>query len=216
MKEQLLHFIWQNKLFNIHELKTSDGLPVTILDFGRLNKDAGPDFSNAKIKIGEILFVGNIEIHVHASDWKKHQHSTDRKYDNVILHVVFFNDWDMSEIPTLELNGKIPRTLLNKFELLMHSNLALPCKHLEATIQSITLDKWKERLLIERLERKSEDIINHLQTNNNDWEQTCYQLIGKYFGSHINKDPFEMLTKTIDYKIIDYETIDCDKLITKH
>lgn len=202
MKEQLLQYIWQNKLFNFLDLKTTDECAIQLLDVGKINTNGGPDFLNAKIKIDDILLIGNIELHVQASDWKLHRHTTDQKYNNVILHVVFINDWQHPSIPTLELNSRIPRLLLDKYESMRQSKQVLPCKHILSEIDTITLSKWKERLVIERLERKSNEILYTLSKNQNDWEQTCYQLLGRYFGSHINNDIFEKLTQRLDFKTI--------------
>lgn len=202
MQERLLHFIWQNKLFNTKELKTLNGSELQILDFGKYNTDGGPDFWNAKIKIDDIILIGNIELHIYASDWKLHKHEQDKKYNNVILHVVFFNDEPVLNLPTLELNGRIPAVLLDKYEDMMLSQKDLICENLFDTIDEFTFENWKERLVIERMERKSAEILENLKLNNNDWEQTCYQLLGKYFGSHINKEPFELLTRFLNYKIL--------------
>ena len=202
MKERLLHFIWQNKLFNTKNLKTVNGNNLQILDFGKYNKDGGPDFWNAKIKIDNIILVGNIELHIYASDWKLHKHEQDKKYNNVILHVVYFNDVSIPQLPALELNGRIPTILLEKYETMMLSKQTLICENLIGCIDDFTLENWKERLVIERMDRKSNEILENLKLNNNDWEQTCYQLLGKYFGSHINKEPFELLTHFLDYKIL--------------
>lgn len=202
MQERLLHFIWQNKLFNTKELKTLNGSDLQILDFGKYNTDGGPDFWNAKIKIEDVILIGNIELHIRASDWKLHKHEQDKKYNNVILHVVFFNDEPVTNLPTLELNGRIPSVLLDKYESMMLSQRDLICENLFDTIDDFTLENWKERLVIERMERKSSEILDNFKLNNNDWEQTCYQLLGKYFGSHINKEPFELLTRFLDYKIL--------------
>ena len=202
MKERLLHFIWQNKLFNTKELKTTNGTEIQILDFGKYNKDGGPDFWNAKIKIDDIILIGNIELHIYASDWKLHKHDHDKKYNNVILHVVYFNDVFISNLTTLELNGRIPNLLVEKYEAMMLSKQDLICRNLLGNIDDFTLENWKERLVIERMERKSTEILDNLKLNNNDWEQTCYQLLGKYFGSHINKEPFELLTHFLNYKTL--------------
>ncbi|MCC6582268.1 MAG: DUF2851 family protein [Chitinophagales bacterium] len=202
MQERLLHFIWQNKLFNTKELKTLNSSDLQILDFGKYNTDGGPDFWNAKIKIDDVILIGNIELHIYASDWKLHKHEQDKKYNNVILHVVFFNDESVLNLPTLELNGRIPAVLLDKYEAMMLSQKKLICENLFDTIDEFSLENWKERLVIERMERKSTEILDNLKLNNNDWEQTWYQLLGKYFGSHINKEPFELLTRFLDYKIL--------------
>lgn len=202
MKEQLLHFIWQYKLYNTKDLTTINGEKLQIINAGKLNRDGGPDFLNATIKIDDIKLIGNIELHIHASDWKKHLHQQDKKYSNVILHVVYFNEWQHPIIPTLELNGRIPTILLSKYNTLLQQTKNLACQHLFADINTITLNNWKERLVIERLERKSNEILYHLKKNNNDWEQTFYQLLGKYFGCHINQEIFEKLTTLLDYKIL--------------
>jgi hypothetical protein len=202
MKERLLHFIWQNKLFNTKDLKTIEGNSIQIIEFGKYNKDGGPDFIQAKIKIDDIFLIGNIELHVRASDWKRHQHQHDKKYDTVILHVVYFNDCNDIKLPTLELNGLVSGILLNKYDAMMNQTETLICKNLIGEADSFTIENWKERLVIERMERKSKDILFNLKVNNNDWERTCYQLLGKYFGSHINKEPFELLTHLLDYKIL--------------
>ncbi|HNM31428.1 MAG TPA: DUF2851 family protein [Chitinophagales bacterium] len=202
MKEQLLHFIWQYKLFNTKDLQTTHGTSLQILDFGRYNKDAGPDFWNAKIKIDDIILVGNIELHINASDWITHKHNNDKKYNNVILHVVY-NDGSINiDIPTLQLNGRIPPILLERYENMMQLQQPVICLNQAAAVDDFTVEKWKERLLIQRLERKSDGIFQELQNANNDWEHVTYTLLGKYFGSHINKEAFEQLTHRLDYKIL--------------
>src|SRR4051812_39132758 len=128
MKEHLLHFVWQNKLFNAKELITTDGSALQIIDAGKYNTDGGPDFHHAKIKIGDVMWVGSVELHVQASDWKLHRHHHDKKYNNVILHVVYFNDDTHLNIPTLELNGRISSLLLAKYESMMISRHQLVCE----------------------------------------------------------------------------------------
>ncbi len=203
MKEQLFHFIWQHKLYNTKELTTTDGSQLQILEVGKHNKDGGPDFLQAKIKIDDVVLLGNIELHIHTSDWKLHNHTDDKKYQNIILHVVFFNDGeDEMNLPTLELNGRISPILLDKYERLQISKQDLICKNMLHEIDDFTIESWKERLIAERLERKSNLILDDLKQNGNDWEKTLYHLIGKYFGSHINFYAFELLVNHIDYKIL--------------
>jgi hypothetical protein len=203
MKEQLFHFIWQNKLYNTKGLTTACGSQLQIVDVGKHNKDGGPDFLQAKIKIDDVILLGNIELHINASDWKLHKHTGDQKYQNVILHVVYFND-DTLEIhmPTLELNGRISPILLDKYERLQIAQQDVICKNMLHEVDEFTIESWKERLIIERMERKSDLILNDLKLNGNDWEKTFYHITGKYFGSHINFYPFELLVNNIDYKIL--------------
>ncbi|MBK9793602.1 MAG: DUF2851 family protein [Sphingobacteriales bacterium] len=113
--------------------------------------------SGMQSKIDDIILIGNIELHIYASDWKLHKHEQDKKYNNVILHVVFFNDEPVLNLPTLELNGRIPAVLLDKYEAMMLSQKSLICENLVDTIDEFTFKNWKERLVIRRMEsqRKS-------------------------------------------------------------
>lgn len=202
MKERLLHFIWQHKLFNTRELHTVQGEPITMLDFGTYNRHGGPDFLQARIRLGDIVLAGSVELHVLASDWKAHGHQHDKSYNNVILHVVFINDLADGHLPTLELNGRIPPLLLDRYHQMMEDADFMLCKHTLPSLDICTMTNWKERLIIERLERKAAEILAHHQANNGDWEQTCYQLLGKYFGASVNQEAFELLTQRLDYKIL--------------
>jgi len=96
MKESILHYIWQQKLFTAHSLHTTEDEAVEVIDVGKLNTDAGPDFFNAKVRIGNTLWAGNVEIHTRASEWYKHNHQHDKAYDSVILHVVKYADASVS------------------------------------------------------------------------------------------------------------------------
>ena len=84
--ESLLHYTWKHRLFPLTPLTTTDGRHVEVIDPGMENRNDGPDFFNAKVKIDGTLWVGNVEIHVNASDWYLHGHDTDRRYDSVVLH----------------------------------------------------------------------------------------------------------------------------------
>ena len=107
--EQLLHYVWKHKIFPLKELKTVAGQQLEVIDTGLANRDAGPDFFNAKIKLDGVLWVGNIELHTHSSDWMKHGHHKDDAYKNVILHVATHIDAEVCRsngeaIPQLQLD----------------------------------------------------------------------------------------------------------------
>ena len=87
--EKLLQYIWQFGYYNKSNLQTSDGESITVVSPGTCNKNQGPDFLNARVKIGNTILAGNIELHLQTSDWKKHQHESDQTYKNVVLHVVY-------------------------------------------------------------------------------------------------------------------------------
>ena len=195
MKEQFLHFVWQYRRFNHSGLSTTDGLPVEILKPGKLNLHDGPDFLNAMIRIGETIWAGHVEIHVKSSDWIKHGHSGDPLYNNVVLHVVYQNDleYNIARCQTLELCGLIPRSIYNRYLDLMESPEILPCHHLLKEADLSTLNIWKERLLVERMERKVSNILALLDYYQQDWEQVSFIWLMRYFGSGINMDSFQEL-----------------------
>jgi hypothetical protein len=207
MKEELLHYIWQSKTLLKQALLLVNEKPLEILNIGILNHDAGPDFFNAKIKIDNEILVGNIEIHIKASDWINHKHDSDKKYDNVILHVVYENDkpiFDKNNMPilTLELNKYLNPKLLDRFKILADQKATIPCEPIFSLPNEFKLNNWLHRLVFERLEKKCERIEALLKANNNNWEQTFYVLTAKYFGQKTNEQAFEWLAKNLPIHII--------------
>jgi len=202
MKEDFLHHLWKFKLFNRHNLKTTEGETVEVINTGQHNTDAGPDFFNAKVKVGNTLWAGNVEIHLKSSDWKKHSHHLDGAYKNVILHVVHEYDeavttTDGNRIYTLELKEKFNPKLYQNYLQLIESREWIPCEKQIKNVEKLAIDAWLERLLIERLERKTENILQSLRVNNNNWEESFYQQLAKNFGFQLNALPFEMLAKSL-------------------
>lgn len=202
MRESLLQFVWQFQLFNKGDLRLSDGQKLTILEAGKCNVNGGPDFLEAKIIIDDLVFVGNIELHINSSDFKRHKHHLDEKYKSIILHVVYFNDDSSLQFPTLEMNGRIPYLLFSKYEALQKSTSNVLCKHSLSQIDEFLIYQCKESLVFERLEKRATQVLNLLNQNQSDWEAVTYQLLGKYFGAHLNKECFEILTQRLDYKIL--------------
>jgi hypothetical protein len=198
--EAFLHYVWKYNYFNNENALTHKGSKVQIIDQGLHNKDAGPDFFNAKVKIDDTLWAGNIEIHIHSSDWYNHNHHTDKAYDNVILQVVMVNDREVyrtngTPIPTLEISFN--PELLENYQKLLNSEQWIPCQNEFPNISHFTRAFWIDKLGIERLESKYNQINHTLQQNKNDWEATFYQKLARNFGFKTNAIPFEMLAKSI-------------------
>jgi hypothetical protein len=203
MTERLLQFIWQFSYFNKSNLTTIEGEPLLIILPGIINKNQGPDFSAAKIRIGNTTFFGTIELHLQTSGWEKHQHQSDKQYNNVILHVVFQHDKELNNaIPTLELQARISTLLLERYSFLMSTNATIPCSNNLAGIKELVWLSWKERLLAERLTRKSEHILQLLKENNFHWEETFWWLLARNFGSKINGEAFEVLARSIPINLL--------------
>ncbi|HEV7331158.1 MAG TPA: DUF2851 family protein [Flavisolibacter sp.] len=198
MTEKLLQFIWQFGYFNNTNLTTTDSEKLSILFAGNLNTNGGPDFSAAKIRIGETTFFGNIELHLKTSDWEKHGHESDRQYGNVILHVVFRHDKQLGHaIPVLELESRISSVLLQRYADLMHTENFIPCGSSAASVPELVWIAWKERLLAERLARKSGFILDLLEQNNYHWEETFWWLLARNFGMKVNSDAFEAVARLL-------------------
>ncbi|MEP6748730.1 MAG: DUF2851 family protein [Bacteroidota bacterium] len=199
MTERLLQFIWQFQYFNRNDLSVSDGAALQIIHPGKYNTNQGPDFLEATIKIDGTILVGNIELHINAADWNKHGHHTDANYKNVILHVV----WQHAEeqalpfVPMLVVQNRISMLLLNKYDEWMQQTSFVPCAPAVKDVNELVWVSWKERLLAERLSRKSDYVLQLLQANNYHWEETCWQLLAKNFGVLINADAFENVARSL-------------------
>jgi hypothetical protein len=202
MNEQLLQFIWQFGYFNGTSLCTVANEPLQIIHKGTFNTNQGPDFINAKIRIDSTLLAGTIEVHVKSSDWKKHRHTGDRNYKNVVLHVVYENDEKESEIPVLELHSRIAKTVLTKYASLMSSQAFIPCETMMQNVPEITLSLWKDRLVAERLIRKAKIVEDYLLQNKQHWEESFWWLLARNFGTKINADAFEAVAKSIPVNIL--------------
>ncbi|MGB3948285.1 MAG: DUF2851 family protein [Bacteroidia bacterium] len=202
MTEEFLHYIWKFKLFNQLDLKTTSGETIEIIKAGTHNFDSGPDFFNAQLKIGETLWAGNVEIHIAASDWEKHAHQYNKAYDNIVLHVVFNADKAINRasgesIPTLELKNRIPEKVYENYLSFSTSKDWIPCEKQITDTPSFVINSTLDKLLLERLERKSISINNSLNLNNNNWEETFYQHLARNFGFKVNAEPFELLAKSL-------------------
>ena len=191
MNEQLLQFVWQHRYFDQSELCTTNNEPVIVINPGTHNANQGPDFSGARIRLGETEWAGNVELHVQTVDWLRHGHQHDKQYQNVILHVV----WEHSEpvvqgIPVLELQGRVPAYLKKQVMEWMDNQLLIPCVQ-ELRMSGIQPTKnWKEILIRERLSRKSVEINDQLNQLKGHWEEVFWWLIARNFGVTVNSDAF--------------------------
>ena len=203
MNEALFQFIWQYSLYQTTALTTAAGEPLTIIHCGKLNRDAGPDFLEGKIKIGNTTLVGNIELHIKSSDWLRHGHQNDAAYKNLILHVVYENDVaDVAEnIPVLELKQHIPHHIIPKYTSLMWAPQKLPCYAQHEMVKSITKEGWLSRLLAERWEQKLADWNVMLKNSAEDWRNLLYWRMAANFGFKTNATPFLMLAQSLPLNI---------------
>jgi len=203
--ERLLHYVWKYKLYSPVGLVTTQGLPVSVIDTGIQNTNAGPDFFNAKVIIGETMWVGNVEIHSKASDWILHHHHNDKAYDSVILHLAGVLDTEICRMngePIPQARLSIPDAVRKNIDWLIHREVAIPCLHRIREIEPVELSLWINALLSERLERKTKDILRLMEQYNNDWNEVFYITLTRCFGFGINNDAFERLAKSLPFHYI--------------
>ena len=201
MKEDFLYYLWENRLI-VGTLMTDQGLPVQIINPGYRNTNSGPDYLEAKIKIGEQVWAGHVELHVKTSDWNRHGHQYDKAYNNVMLHVVYENDAAVNLIPVLELKGHFDESLLAQYERLVASKHWVACERCLDQVSPFVKLGCLDRMAIERLEEKSKVVIKLLNANKFDWEDTFYRLLLRYFGLKVNNEAFEYLANILSFKTL--------------
>ncbi|MCR8917251.1 DUF2851 family protein [Bacteroides sp. ET225] len=203
--EQLLHYVWKHKLFPLKPLLTAEGESIEIIDPGQANYNAGPDFFNAKIKIGGVVWVGNIEIHQQSSEWERHGHHLDSNYDSVILHVASEIDAsvrrsDGETIPQLELH--CPGYLSDNYRQLIEADRYPACYRLIPALPKLLLHSWLSRLQTERFEQKTDKIMQLLGRHRKDWEHVFFIILARNFGFGTNSDAFEFWAETIPLQAV--------------
>ena len=202
MREEILQYIWKFQYYNTNDLQCINGESITVIQSGVHNVNQGPDFIEAKIRINHTLWAGNVELHINSSDWNRHKHSADNNYNNIILHVVWNHDMEIKDgngnhLPTLELQSRVSKLLLEKYKQLLESASFIPCEKMQINISDLALMAWKQRLAAERLLLKSENIFKILQQTNYHWEETFWWLIAANFGLKVNSEMFKKIAQTL-------------------
>lgn len=217
MKEDFLHYLWKYQKFDQSNLQTVNGEAIKISNSGQFLEQAGPDFFNAQITIGNQKWAGNVEIHIKSSDWYVHHHEKDDAYDTIILHVVWEHDIEVfrknnTVIPVLELKRHVDKAVLENYQKLMQPKSWIYCEKSIATVNNFVWENWKERLFFERLERKSIPIFSLLEKTQNDWEAVLFCLVSKNFGLNANGEVFYKMAESIPFAIIRKESFDLENL----
>lgn len=192
--EQLLHYCWKHKMLPLSDLRTTDGREVEVIDPGLHNHHAGPDFFNAKVKIGGTLWVGNVEIHDDGNDWYVHGHDHDAAYDNVVLHVCERPGRDVTTtqgrvLPQLQLS--VPQSVKDHYEALLSADRYPPCYRIIPELSPLMVHSWLSALQTERLERKTIDIKNRVERCDGSWETAYFVTLARSYGFGVNSDVFE-------------------------
>jgi hypothetical protein len=205
MKEEFLHYLWKYSLYDPEKLFDSEGKLIIVINPGEYNHDSGPDFFNARLIIDNTEWAGNVEIHIRSSDFDIHSHNIDPAFDNIILHVVAENDKKVfnsrgEEILTSSLVYN--PELYEKYIELVNNPFIIACQGEVNKLDAFYIRHWLGSIVIERLREKSEHIMKILSVTGNDWEETFYRLLSRYFGFRVNTEPFEMLASALPFRII--------------
>lgn len=209
MNEDFIHYLWKFKKLSGVPLFTTMGERIVIKSLGTHNVHSGPDFFNAQLVIGDQLWAGNVEMHLKSSDWYVHGHDDDPAYDNVVLHVVWQHDAEICRrdevpIPVLEVSHYISKHLITSYEKLfaVKNSKFINCEMQLATVESFRVMQWLEKMFIERLEHRAMRLQLMLQQQQNDWEAVFFQLLCRSFGTKVNADAFENLSRSVDQQVL--------------
>lgn len=205
--EDLLQFIWERQLFDRHGLRTTDGRPVEVLRPGRIQRDSGPDLVDAQVRIDGQHWAGTVEVHVRASEWRAHGHQHDPAYESVILHAVYVDDGVATTVsgravPAVELISRIAAERIVLYRSLMRAPGAVPCAPHMGAVGQARIGAWLDRVLVQRLERKTGSVLRLVQERGGDPEDALYQLLARAFGMKVNETPFGMLAQALPLKAL--------------
>lgn len=203
--EKIMQYVWKHRLWRSEDMVTNDGRRVRVLDPGLLNTDQGPDFFNAKVEIDGNVWVGNVEIHVRATDWRRHGHDTDKGYDSVILHVV-----EKDDAPVYRTNGeRIPQLVLQlsprfneRLDSLINARIQLPCAASLPSMPQLLITEWVQSLAFERLHNKVGRIRELYDLTRGNWEEVCYVTLSRNLGFGVNSDAMERLARRTPLRLL--------------
>ncbi len=192
--EKLLHYVWKHRIFPLAPLVTTDGQAVEVIDPGLHNRDAGPDFFNAKVRIGGALWVGNVELHLRSSDWQRHGHHRDPAYNGVVLHVAEVVDAEVVTANGLrppQLQLTIPDAIRAGYVELLQTDDYPRCWRVLPELPLLTVHAWMSALLYERLQARSSRCLERLSASGGDWDRSWFVTLSRNFGFGVNGDAFE-------------------------
>lgn len=192
--ERLLHYVWKHRLLPVATLTTTDGQELEVIDPGLHNRDQGPDFFNAKVRLGGTLWAGNVEVHLRSSDWYRHGHDTDPAYNSVVLHVVGEVDGEVTtaEGKTLpQVRIDIPERIRQSYDELCRTEDYPRCHRIIPSVPTLKVHQWMDALLVERLKERSEQVAARAERTGGDWERATFVTLCRSFGFGLNGDSFE-------------------------
>ena len=207
MKEAFLHYLWRTRRFDRDEIRLTDDSLVEVLQFGNYNTGDGPDFSEGRVRIGDTVWAGHIEMHLKSSDWHHHRHQFDPAYDNVVLHVVWEDDEPVLNargmaLPTLVLKDLVDPNLIERYEELAATEHAIPCQSHLNVVPELVLNGWIERMTLQRLERKTNELQALLTRKRADWDGAYLHQVGCCLGLPMNAPAMDTLLDRVPLSLL--------------
>lgn len=196
-----MYYVWQQRLFS--SLVTVDGDPIEVIHPGLRNTGAGPDFFNAKIRMDGLLFAGNVEMHVRASDWYRHNHNEDRSYDSVVLHVVMQADaqiklHDGTSVRTVVMH--IPAEILARHNELLADRdpfCQIRCAPRLGELSTLMIHDWQTALCTQRMIEKTKRVRDLVDNQLLGWREAFYVVLTRSLGTGVNSDAMERLARSL-------------------
>ncbi len=204
--EELLQWIWEQLQFDLSALYTSTGQELAIINPGKRNRNQGPDFLDAVVRIGGLEWCGAVEVHIDAADWERHGHTGDLNYNAVILHVVWQNKKgagypkqalrsDNTPIPELVLNTRVSPATLATYNRLKHQHPLIACYGQVTTLSAELITETLQIAGRYRIEHKAKRLAAQLSAAG--WQQLAWESILRTLGGPVNKDTFEQIGRRV-------------------
>lgn len=205
--EDLLQFLWESRLYDARHLHTTDGRPVEVLRPGKIQRNGGPDLSDALLRIDGHIWAGQVEVHLRSSEWNAHGHQHDPAYNNVVLHVVYAYDSEVRTAqgrvpPTVELRSRLRSNSLKAHHALMRDRSWVPCASQVHRVERARAELWLERVLVERLERKTAEVEVLYRQLGSDPRETFYHMLLRGLGAKVNAQPFALLARALPLRVL--------------
>ena len=201
----LLALVWREGLFSTEGLVTTDGRSVEIRDRGE-RTDSPDVYSGCEVVIDGVVFRGAVLLC--CGDLPALEYGGSKMSDEVVLQIVpassgFICRSDGSFVPQLRLD--CPEAVVRTYERLRTGSRENQCGYSIVTLDGFRRETLFTRLLLERFERKYNDLRTiHASTDRN-WNETFYILLFRSMGAETYKNPFTRLAYAVPYVYVTRE-----------
>ncbi len=200
VNEKLVQKIWLRREFKLEEARTTEGELVEVLSPGRWNLLEGPDFREARLRIGGRDVCGDVEVHFKAESWAAHRHDADPEYDGVVLHVLLFPPKPGRPADRTRGGRKLPVLVL--LDLLYHDleeyaaddalETAMESSHWAVTEELLKRPMEDRVSVLREAARQRWRLKTHfakIRLEKLGWEEACHQTAMEILGYGRNRVP---------------------------